>query len=108
MRPYSPHARSEQRTLRCVATGCAALQPCRATVQRFALRHNVRCGRTALRGAGVAKGESLADTIGQTGFKGTPAFMSPEQLKVRARTCARVRMYLVECLLAGRHACVCL
>ena len=27
--------------------------------------------------------ESLADTIGQTGFKGTPAFMSPEQLKVR-------------------------
>ena len=31
----------------------------------------------------------LADTIGQTGFKGTPAFMSPEQLKVRARVRAR-------------------
>ena len=42
--------------------------------------------RTALRWAGVAKLESLADTVGQTGFKGTPAFMSPEQLQVRART----------------------
>jgi serine/threonine protein kinase len=31
---------------------------------------------------GVAKALNLADTVAQTGFKGTPAFMSPEQLKV--------------------------
>ena len=31
---------------------------------------------------GVAKAVNLADTVAQTGFKGTPASMSPEQLKV--------------------------
>ena len=31
---------------------------------------------------GVAKALNLADTVAQTGFKGTPASMSPEQLKV--------------------------
>ena len=32
--------------------------------------------------AGVAKAVNLADTVAQTGFKGTPASMSPEQLQV--------------------------
>ncbi len=31
---------------------------------------------------GIAKLDSLAYTVAQTGFKGTPASMSPEQLKV--------------------------
>ena len=34
--------------------------------------------------AGVARIENLVDTVSKTGFKGTPAFMSPEQLQVRA------------------------
>jgi hypothetical protein len=33
---------------------------------------------------GIAKLDSLAYTVAQTGFKGTPASMSPEQLKVAA------------------------
>jgi hypothetical protein len=34
---------------------------------------------------GIAKLDSLAYTVAQTGFKGTPASMSPEQLKVALR-----------------------
>jgi hypothetical protein len=34
---------------------------------------------------GIAKLDSLAYTVAQTGFKGTPASMSPEQLKVPLR-----------------------
>jgi hypothetical protein len=34
--------------------------------------------------AGVARAENLVDTVSKTGFKGTPAFMSPEQLQVPA------------------------
>ena len=34
--------------------------------------------------AGVARVENLVDTVSKTGFKGTPAFMSPEQLQVPA------------------------
>ncbi len=33
---------------------------------------------------GIAKLDSLAYTVAQTGFKGTPSSMSPEQLKVAA------------------------
>jgi serine/threonine protein kinase len=43
--------------------------------------------------AGVAKAESLAYTVAQTGFKGTPASMSPEQLKVAA-LCPFLTMYI--------------
>ncbi len=32
--------------------------------------------------AGVARVENLVDTVSKTGFKGTLAFMSPEQLEV--------------------------
>ena len=36
--------------------------------------------------SGVAKSQSnLKDTVAQTGFKGTPGFMSPEQLQVGSR-----------------------
>ena len=38
--------------------------------------------------AGVARVENLVDTVSKTGFKGTPAFMSPEQLQVPAGYCA--------------------
>ena len=40
----------------------------------------LRCTLGAV--VGVAKALNLADTVAQTGFKGTPASMSPEQLKV--------------------------
>jgi hypothetical protein len=41
------------------------------------------CTRTAPGAVvGIAKLDSLAYTVAQTGFKGTPASMSPEQLKV--------------------------
>jgi hypothetical protein len=43
------------------------------------------CTPTALGAVvGIAKVDSLAYTVAQTGFKGTPASMSPEQLKVAA------------------------
>ena len=35
--------------------------------------------------AGVARVENLVDTVSKTGFKGTLAFMSPEQLEVDTR-----------------------
>ena len=38
---------------------------------------------------GIAKLDSLAYTVAQTGFKGTPASMSPEQLKVPLRLVLR-------------------
>ncbi len=41
-------------------------------------------GSEANLSAGVARVENLADTVSKTGFKGTPAFMSPEQLQVPA------------------------
>jgi hypothetical protein len=41
-------------------------------------------GSEANLSAGVARVENLVDTVSKTGFKGTPAFMSPEQLQVPA------------------------
>ena len=41
-------------------------------------------GSEANLSAGVARVENLVDTVSKTGFKGTPAFMSPEQLQVSA------------------------
>ena len=43
-----------------------------------------------VRSVGVARSENLIDTVAKTGFKGTPAFMSPEQLQVCARVCVLV------------------
>ena len=45
-------------------------------------------GSEANLSAGVARVENLVDTVSKTGFKGTPAFMSPEQLQVTAGYCA--------------------
>ncbi len=45
------------------------------------LRAKESCWEVCIADFGVAKVESLADTVTQTGFKGTPASMSPEQLK---------------------------
>ena len=44
---------------------------------------------------GIAKLDSLAYTVAQTGFKGTPASMSPEQLKVPLRLV--LRSHRTEC-----------
>jgi serine/threonine protein kinase len=44
--------------------------------------HGQRTGRRRACPAGVARVENLVDTVSKTGFKGTPAFMSPEQLEV--------------------------
>ena len=51
------------------------------SVRCSALVHlGLHCALCAV--VGVAKAVNLADTVAQTGFKGTPASMSPEQLKV--------------------------
>jgi hypothetical protein len=44
--------------------------------------HGQRRGRSRAWPAGVARVENLVDTVSKTGFKGTLAFMSPEQLEV--------------------------
>ena len=70
----------------------------------------MRCG--GRRRVGVAKSVSnLKDTFAQTGFKGTPGFMSPEQLQVCAcvyvcvRACVRACVYVCACACACVRAC---